>query len=228
MINKILIGTLLAAALATIVVSFVVFNEWQSAGGRLSLDQLRFFLDAYKTIAAAFLVALLAVVIPQLLPEAKDKFERYKDSRVAYSRAKTAVIYLPERIAYLAFIDAVSAVQEAHEKLHFAETYPNELRQHLRWHPYPDTWVDRNYWELFALRKVLHENVDSWSQLSPGARLRQIQVALSIVRDLFGHDNKNWATLAKPVREQAIEEALNGSVPPSPGQLGSNMPDAAA
>lgn len=214
MIKKLLIGTLLVTTVAIALVSLAFFHAWRNEGGNLSLDELRFFLDAYKAIGIAFLVALLGVVIPYVLPEARDKFERFKESRVAYSQAKTSVIYLPEKLASLAFAEAVAAVRDAHEKLHLAETYPRELRQHLHWHTYPDTWVDRNYWELFALRKVLVVNVDKWSNLKAGDRLQALHEALTVVEQFFGPDNLEWRRLRHPERNDAIEEALNSKVVP--------------
>ena len=71
MMWRLLIGIILVAMIASALVWNALVHVQQDAGGHLSLDQLRFFLDAYKAIGVAFLVALLAVVIPQMLPEAE-------------------------------------------------------------------------------------------------------------------------------------------------------------
>jgi hypothetical protein len=205
---------LCAAFISVVLVSIFFFHVWNQEGGRVRLDQLHLFLDAYKAIGVAFLVAFLGVVVPHLLPEARDQFERFKDSRIAYSRAKTSVIYLPERLASLAFSESVAAVHDSHEKLHLAETYASELQRHLAWHPHPDTWVDRNYWELFAMRRVLDLNVDNWPTLTPGQRLKGLQNALKVVEDSFGAANELWFKLPRPERERQIEKSLDTKVLP--------------
>lgn len=143
---------MLVATFAIVLVSIALYKTWSDASGELTTEQLRFFLDAYKAIGVGFLVALLGAIIPQLLPEARDRFERFKDSRVAYSEAKTSVIYLPDKLSDLSISDAATVVQDAHKKLHLAETY-TELKNHLKWHPHPEFWVAYNYWELMAMQK---------------------------------------------------------------------------
>lgn len=115
MIWKVLIGTLLVTAMAIAGLSYALCKTLDTSGN-LTTEQLGFFLDAYKAIGVGFLVALLGAIIPQLLPEGRDRFERFKDSRVAYSEAKTSVLYLPEKLSNLTFSDAVTAVQDAHGK----------------------------------------------------------------------------------------------------------------
>ena len=126
MIWKVLVGALCITVVITVLISVAMFSETS-----LTPYLKRFYFDAYKAVGIGFLVALLAVIVPQMLPEARDQFERFKDSRIAYSHAKTSVIYLPARLATVWFEDAVSRVQEAHEKLHIAETYKEELPKHL-------------------------------------------------------------------------------------------------
>lgn len=212
MIKWLLLATLLVGAVATALVTVLLVHQWPAAGEDLKPDDLRFFLDAYKAIGIGFLVALLGVVIPHLRPEARDRFERFRDSRVAYSHAKTSVIYLPESLTSLSFAEAAAAVQEAHEALHLAETYPKELKKHLHWHPNPDTWVDRNYWDLFAMRHVLDANVDGWSARTGGQRLQALREALKVVDDVFGADNERWSRLPSAERERQIEENLKTCV----------------
>jgi hypothetical protein len=195
MVRLLLIGTLLVALVATGFVSWGFYRAWLDAKGWPPLDRLKLFLDAYKAIGVGFLVALLAVVVPYYLQETRDRLERFKESRVKYSEAKTSVMYLPETITSFDDVgEAVAAVQSAHEKLHLAETYRNELRKHLSWHPHPDTWVDRNYWELMAVRRVLHANLDKWPAMKADERLKAVDDALGCVRKRFGHynDNEEW------------------------------------
>src|SRR5215471_18188137 len=121
MMWRLLTGIFIVAIIASVLVWVALEKTPRDANGQLSVQQMRFFLDAYKAIGVAFLVASLAVVVPQMLPEARDRFERFKASREVYSQAKTSVIYLPARLATLAFPAAVEAVKDAHHSLHLAE-----------------------------------------------------------------------------------------------------------
>jgi hypothetical protein len=196
-IRKVFIGTLIVATLATTVLSAALWVELGKAGGNLQLDQQRLFLDAYKAIGIGVLVALLGTTLPLLLSEARDRFERFKASRDAYSQAKTSVMYLPGRIASQPFDAALASIQAAHEKLHSAETYREELRKHLHWHPNPETWLDQNYWEIFAIRQALYSNAAEWCELPPGEKLKRVDEMLLIVRNTFGTGNAEWARLLR-------------------------------
>jgi hypothetical protein len=102
-------------------------------------------------------------------------------------------MYLREKLSDLRFAAAVSALQEAHKKLHLSETY-SELHSHLvGWHPHPETWVDRNYWDLMAVRRALDTWVNEWDTLSRGQRYLILDSALMTVESYFGRDNENWA-----------------------------------
>jgi (4S)-4-hydroxy-5-phosphonooxypentane-2,3-dione isomerase len=208
MMRKLLVYAIVVAAAAVAIVSALLwFYVQREVGGHVKLADLQFFLDAYKAIGIGFLLTLLGTVIPHVLPEARDRLERFKASRIAYSRAKTSVIYLPERLTRLGFNEAMMAVEQAHRKLHLVETYPEELKKHLHWHPHPDTWIDRNYWELVAIRDVLDCTVDKWSDLGPGQRLRTLRQVLREIERFFGPYNENWLCErgAKPTDEQKVK-----------------------
>jgi hypothetical protein len=215
-IRMVLLGAILITIATMILLTIALVSEPQ-----LTLEIKRLYLEAYKAVGVGFLVAVLGVSVPHLLPEARDRFERFKNSRVAYSDAKTAVIYLPETLSALTFAPAVAAVQHAHRKLHLAETY-SELQTHLiGWHPHPETWVDRNYWELMAIRRALRTNVNSWDGLSPRTRLEILDSVLKVVEYIFGPDNENWVIKnsgedkreQKRHREKSMDDALMAWTP---------------
>lgn len=204
MVRKILMWTLIVGTAIFAVVTVTLYAEW-SQGRALPDARWHFYLDVYKAVGASFLVALLGSVIPHVLPEARDQFERFKDSRTAYSKAKTGVMYLPERLAGTKFPEAVTLLVDAHKSLHLAETYSSELKRHLSsWHPYPDTWVDRNYWDLMAMRRVLDWNADQWSTstFTYSDRLTLLTDARDIVDDVFGPEGQRWAETLQEQREK--------------------------
>ena len=204
MIWKVFVSTLCISVVVIILISVAMFSE-----DSLTLELKRFYFNAYKSVGIGLLVALLAVIIPQMLPEARDQFERFKDSRIAYSHAKTSVIYLPARLATLSFEDAVSHVQDAHEKLHLAETYKKELLTHLMWYPKPEIWSERMYWEISAIRAILESNVDTWSNLSKGIRMRVLSDAVDVVRKEYDEDGRQRSKENRESRIQIYVDSLS-------------------
>src|SRR4051794_18155665 len=54
----------------------------------LRVQYLAQFVRLVQVVTAGVVVTLIVAIIPVILPEARDRFERYKESRQAYSRAK--------------------------------------------------------------------------------------------------------------------------------------------
>ncbi len=195
------VGALLVAVLIAALITQAMVSE-----PSLTFELKQFYFEAYKAVGIGFLVAVLATIIPQILPEARDKFERFKDSRIAYSQAKTSVIYLPERLASLSFKDAVFTVQRAHEKLHLADTYKKELRKHLRWYPYPKIWSEQMYWEITAVKTMLQSNVDNWPKLTDGERMRVLRSVVDAVESIYDEED---GKRSKDTRECQIRRAID-------------------
>lgn len=203
MIRRILFWALIITFLLTILVSIPFYKV--IAPNKVDIEQGKFFLEIYKTIGVAFLIAFLGVVIPHVLAESRESFLRFKESRIAYSEAKTSIIYLPLKLSNIkSFNHAVATVEEAHRKLHLCETYPAELRKHLHWHPNKKTWVDRNYWELIAIRKVLDVYMGMWAEKSAEKRLEILLGVVNVVGKSFAIegslDNDIWWRLLKKER----------------------------
>jgi hypothetical protein len=193
---------------ASALVYIPLYKEWKKTDGNLALSEREFFLKAYEAIGVGFLAALLGAIIPHVLAETRDSFERFKDSRITYSRAKTSIIYLPEKLTGLEFPTAVSAIRDAHENLHLCETYQWELLKHLHWHPHPETWIDRNYWDLTAIHRAVDFNVSRWPQLSAKQRLETLQKALVIVENNFGPYNEEWWKEKTKLKLSILENIL--------------------
>ncbi len=195
------VGALFVTVVIIALITLAMFSE-----PNLTLDLKRFYFNAYKAVGIGFLVALLATIVPQMLPEARDKFERFKDSRVKYSQAKTSVIYLPERIATLSFEDAILMVQDAHEKLHLAETYKKELRKHLKWYPYPKIWSEQMYWEITAVKTMLKSKVDIWPNMNEGEHMRVLCNVVDVVKKVYAEED---GKRSKEARESQIRSAID-------------------
>jgi hypothetical protein len=193
MIKQALRWSTIVGAAAILCISLVFFLTWVKSGYKISLTNGQLFLEWYKAIGIGFLISLLGAIIPHILTEERFAFERFKDSRKVYSLAKTSIIYLPEILPSLDYANAIKKIIDAHRWLHLAETYPNELHKHLHWlHPREDSWVPRNYWEIYAIQKTLAENIDIWPDLGKSKRLRIIRESYQLVEEFFGYDNEKW------------------------------------
>jgi hypothetical protein len=166
----------------SIVVSLVAFAAWTvlfvvyglSTGWKLDVKTFPTFLDGYKAIGIGFLVAVLVVLVPQLLPEEKYRFERLKDSREAYSKAQTGITYLPNKIAALSLVDSVALLQSVHQDLHVAQTY-EELASHLAPYDTPEEWGPSKYGTLMAIKTTLEERMEDWDTMPPVERLANLK-----------------------------------------------------
>ncbi len=183
----------------SIAVSTVLFLIWSALFVRFCLTSdcnlqssiFQVFLDGYKAIVGGFLVAVLAVAIPQLLPETKYRFERFRDSREAYSKAQTGIKYLPFKLCELSLQDSFALLQSVHQDLHIAQTYREELKEHLRLYDStensPENWGTKNYNTLKAIKTTLVERFSDWNNLSPNSRLVALKAEIKKIHS--SHDN---------------------------------------
>ena len=138
-------------------IAILLLESHQLTIGRAErLPFYKLYLDALKAILISGLVALASVLIPAIISQANADFRKLKESRTAYSDAKTGIDYLPLRLSSLSLTEAVAHIQQVHVYKHQAELY-EELKDHLsRRHvpEGPEHWGDAMYDKLFALRQV--------------------------------------------------------------------------
>lgn len=204
----------------------------------VKVQYLEQYVAVLQILAVGVLAAILTVIIPLLLPEARDRFERYKESRKAYSRAKTAVIYLPDRVANAADMkEAIKLVEEAHRELHFAETFENVIidRGYLAWFANPHLWVLYNYWQISAVAEVLRKS--GWSAMEDRGIIRvRLSKALKVVHNYFGErgekragekwiikvDSKDKGDVPRFEKEGELKEAIEHELDSLMSEPGSN------
>jgi hypothetical protein len=144
------------------------------ADSELRLKYMQFYHDAFRTLLVSFLVAVLVVVIPHSLNEAKYKFERLRESRLAYSQAHTGFTYLEYRLAVLDYGAAIALIEDIHVKKHMAETY-DELAAHLRRKGEAvKDWSDRIAGKLDRLTKEIGSDYERWTAGNPQERLARL------------------------------------------------------
>src|ERR1700722_6990845 len=162
------------------------------------IQYYKLYVDLAKAVLVGFGVALLCILIPAVFAEARNTFERLRDSRTAYSEAKTGIDYLPLRLCTLDLKAAATFVQPAHVRKHEAELYP-ELNFHLKKrgiNKTPEQWGDGIYSQLFDVRELLEAHAGEWDSLRPDARL-------ALLREV----------LKTPVKEPLVPGALGETVP---------------
>lgn len=182
------------------------------------------YIGLLQVIVVGFVVTLVSVIIPMTLPEARDRFERYKESRQAYSRAKTAVIYLPDKVANLDREKAFLLVEAAHRELHLAETFQDVIieKGYLKWFANPSLWISYNYWQIFAVAEVLR-NFDWGATEKKDTRRGQLHKTLDVVHSCFGkwgekllevewdpQKGSPWREVEDKLEKQILERASGG------------------
>jgi len=158
------------------------------------LEYYKLYADLAKAVFIGFGTALLAILIPAVLAEARFSFEQLKASRTAYSEAKTGFDYLPLRICMLDMKAASALIQRVHVRKHEAELYP-ELPQHLKRRGItkePDQWGDGIYNDLFELRTALEDSASQWDSWTPTQRLSRI-----------------WNAIGRRKKEHTVNEAID-------------------
>lgn len=176
------------AVVATVVVATVLLvllsRSARQYDGVLPVpDRIEFYklhVELAKAVLVGFGASLLGILIPAIFAEARFSFERLKDSRTAYSEAKTGVDYLALRVCTLDLKAAVALVQRTHVKKHEAELYP-ELRVHLKRRGIAQTpaqWGDALYDRLFTVRTLLEAHSRDWDSLGMDQRLTLVRTVL--------------------------------------------------
>jgi len=194
-----------ALVITVFVAVILLLLLWRSArqyNGVVPLEDriqyYKLYVDLAKAVLVGFGAALLGILIPAIFAEARYSFERLRDSRTAYSEAKTSVEYLPLRLCTLELKAAAAFVQQAHVRKHEAELYP-ELKFHLKKRGIKktaDQWGDGIYSQLFDIREFLEAHAGEWDSLSPNGRL-------VLLREVF----------KAPVKEELVAGALGEKVP---------------
>jgi hypothetical protein len=172
------------------------------------------YVRVIQIVAAGVTVTLLTATLPLILPEARDRYERYKESRDAYSRAKTAVIYLPDRVVGTNRERGFDLVQEAHRALHLAETFENVIIQkgYLDWFDNPRLWTLYNYWQIVAVAEVLR-SAHTRGPVDDSVLRVQLKRTLATVHDRFGHrgervKGENWNRVTRFAEEDKLERQI--------------------
>lgn len=160
------------------------FPAPEKASG-LKVKYLEQYIEVAQVIVVGFFVALVSVIIQFMRPEARDRFERYKESRQAYSRAKTAVLYLPDRVVNSNPAEAFELVEKAHRQLHLAETFADVIisKGYLDWFANPKLWILYNYWQIDAVAEVLRSNKKNEDK---DALRRCLDKTVGVVHKTFG------------------------------------------
>lgn len=147
----------------------------------------KFDLELFKTTLGGFLVAMLGILIPASITEALHNFKRLKESRAAYSRAKTGIDYLALRLCTATLIEAHEIIHEVHFYKHQAVLYP-EFEQHIK-ERYnscisAEMWDEVTYRKLRNTRILIKKNASKWNHLMPAERLGILREALPDIDEI--------------------------------------------
>lgn len=160
----------LVLLLAVVIVIWMYF--WP-VDEKVRMQMLPFYIEAMKVIVTGIVVALFVAALPHAVNVAAQRFDRYRESRQAYSKAKTAVLYLPDRVKHLSAKDAFALVSDAHRELHLAETFADDITsKYLEWFGRSTVWLPYNYWQIVAVAEALRASKNPQS-----GEIHQLQLA---------------------------------------------------
>lgn len=202
-------GAVPALAVAAILIGFLVVGGLVDAAYRLEYWKLA--LAALKTLVVGFLIAYLGVLVPRGFSEARHSFERLKEARIAFSRAKTGVDYLCLRLGVLPIVEASLLVQEIHVWKHRVELYPEELAdflEHRNEGMAPAQWANLLYEQLHAVRDVLELHAASWDTMPENRRIAELHTAQDAGIRRWEHDTGltySWPDAQQTVAAGAAE-----------------------
>lgn len=164
----IIIVTFVTAILFIVCTIWVMYILELPDDDGLRLEYLKFVLELYKVIGIGFLVTLLGTLIPNILPEAKYKFDKLKEGREIFSKAKTGIDYLPFRLAELGFRESFEHIERIHEVKHLADTYIKDMPQIGKW-PYDP------YEKITVVRNLVLSKSKDWDKMSRESKLEIFQ-----------------------------------------------------
>jgi len=175
--NTIVRTVLILTFASTICLLFglILFALWRERNSSPAerLEYSKLYLEAFKVITISFFVALLGILIPASLREARYRFQKMKESRIAYSKAKTGVAYLPLQLCSLGFIEAAALIQQVHFEKHQAELYEQDLKKYVKHLGVdPQQWGAAHYDRLSAYRTVLEDHVSDWDSSTSSERIQ--------------------------------------------------------
>jgi len=190
--------TLIILLVITTFLLFIAFNITNRLDfiqpNSKQMTYYQFDLDIFKSILIGFLVAILGILIPTMIAESHHNFQRLKESRIAYSKAKTGVDYLALRLCTLKLSEASKIIQEVHFQKHQAVLYP-EFKQHLK-DRFDDTitkdqWDKAIYRKLRDTRLLLKNHASEWDTLKPNERLELLEPFLKDIDETDEKTNEN-------------------------------------
>jgi hypothetical protein len=154
----------------------VLFGYWSYRGASAAerVEDFKLCLEAFKVIVVSFFVSLIGILIPARVREVRYIFQRMKESRIAYSEAKTGVAYLPIQLCSLNFSDSATLIQRVHFQKHQAELY-EDLDKHAKHLGVTGRiWADKHFQRLVAFRTVLEDHTADWDALTRNERIKYL------------------------------------------------------
>jgi hypothetical protein len=192
---------------------------------------LQQYIEIFRIVVVGVLVALVSVLIPVVYSQAKARFERYKEARRAYSIAKTAALYLADRVLDATPqgsdprpSEAFNLIEKAHREFHLAETFEDDIisQGFLHWYKEPRVWLLHNYWRITAVAAALRwyeevrnhgsatiENVPASQNNSMSLRgLRtKVKETSTLVDEAFGELGDGWERYEEDSASKAADAA---------------------
>ncbi|MFD1615875.1 hypothetical protein [Gelatiniphilus marinus] len=115
----------LGLTLLFLTIAFLFFQNLNLKPEQL-FQSYKFQFDVLQTIIVGFLIAIIGLIVPQLLARAKYNFEFLKEGKKLFSEVKTGIDYLPYKIPFLNFNEALTLIENLHQKKHLVDLYEDD------------------------------------------------------------------------------------------------------
>ncbi len=187
--------------IGSIALLFLAIVQFYIFGKADDVEFYKAFVGLVKIIIVGFLIGILGISIPQLLPNKKYDFEIRKEAREKYSEAKTEIDNLPNT---LQFIESPKIAQEIvkkiHTQKHLAECYAEFLPER---NPNGKDSAEKiwhkgylPYKRIDACRNTIQDNIGQWEQF-PSTE-RYVKLNKRIKEELEGKVDKPLQTSPSP------------------------------
>lgn len=188
-LNRILIIFILI----TIVILALATWQYYSTNKSHDIEFYKLFLDFVKNVLIGFLIAVLGILIPQMIPFKRFDLEVSKKAKEIYSEAKTEMECFAYKFQYMDDVNKIlQFLQEVQQKKHLADVYHEYLPNVNPEGKYPAQriWPKdlKPYNRITNIRNIVQENSSDWKELSPDKRFKIINEVVDVLK--ANDDNK--------------------------------------
>lgn len=143
------------------------------------------FSEIIKVILVGFVIGVLGILIPQMLPNKKYDFAMKREAKEKYSEAKTEIDYMANTLQFInSPKEALEYIKKVHTHKHLAECYAEFLPvKNLQGRNDSAKIWHKNflpYERIESCKIVIQENVEQWDVMAIGERYNKLVKSINL------------------------------------------------